>query len=393
MAWDDTFVYKVSKVTSAQMNAIIAKIKSIFAEEIQFSDSTTGDVSTLKHGFFPKLPGTPGSGFWRADGQWAVTGAGDITGTTGSTDNAIIIADGVGGATFKAAGVTIDGSDNILSAGTVTGTSIAASSGGMNIPTGQTYKINGVALAYTDITGATNATGTVTHTGALTADGLVVGNGTADIKIATDLPTATTVGTAYIYRAGGTDVPYTDGGTGISTYPKRTIFLSGAGGVASTTAGCGVIETFETSTNKVNFRETIFAAGASDISKEWACVMPDNWDGGTVTAVPIFHTKAGTDASDHTIIFNVAGVSFASGETLDTAYGTLQSSTYTVASSMAGKIIFGPATSAITVGGASPAGGEFVQWRVSREGDDTCTDSVYLLGVKITYQTNGTSDA
>jgi hypothetical protein len=103
--------------------------------------------------------------------------------------------------------------------------------------------------------------------------------------------------------------------------------------------------------------------------------------------------KAGSDASNHTVIWNVQGVSFASTETLDTAYGTLQTSTYTVASSMAGKIVFGPETSAITVGGASPAGGEYVMWRVQREGGDTCTDSAYLLGVKITYQTNGTSDA
>lgn len=374
MAWDDTFVYKVSKVTSAQMNAIIAKIKSILAEDIVFSDSTVGDVSTSMHGYFPKIPG--GSGFWRADGVWAATGAGDITGTTGTTDDGILIADGTGGATFAGSAAT------------------CSAAGTINIPSGQSYKINGTALAYTDITGAGSGNGTVTHTaGALTLAGVVVGNGSDDIKIATDIPTGTTIGTAYVYRVGGTDVAYTDGGTGISTYPKRTIFLSGAGGVASTTAGCGAIETFETSSNDVNFRETIFAAGASDISKEWGMVMPDNWDGGTVTAVPVFHMKAGTDASNHTVIWNVAGVSFADGETLDTAFGTLQTSTTTFAASKAGKIIFGPATSAITVGGASPAGGEFVQWRVSREGDDTNTDAAYLLGVKIIYQTNGTSDA
>jgi len=377
MAWDDTFVYKVSKVTSAQMNAIIAKIKNILAEDLSFSDSTVGDVSTSKHGFFPKIPG--GSGFYRADGVWAATGAGDITGTTGTVDEGVVVSDGTGGATFKGSGATIN------AAGDIVGNSV-------NIASGQAYKINGTALAYTDITGC--GQGTVTHTGgALTADGLVLGAGTDDIKIGTDLPTATTIGTAYVYRAGGTDIPYTDGGTGISTFPKRTLFLSAAGGVASTTGGCGAFETFETATNDVNFRSTIFAAGASDISKEWGCVMPDNWDGGTVTAVPVFHVKASTEAADHTIIWNVQGVSFASTETLDTAYGTLQTSTYTVAASMAGKIIFGPATSAITVGGASPAGGEFVQWRVQREGGDTFTATVYLLGVKIIYQTNGTSDA
>jgi len=373
MSWDDTFIYQVSKVTSAQMNAIIAKIKSIAAEDLVFSDSAVGDASTTKHGFLAKLPG--GEAYLRADGSWAAPAgeAGLFTGTVGNTDTAIPVADGVGGVTIKGSLATIDGS------------------GSINIPTGQAYKINGTALAVGDITGA--GAGDVTASGTLTADALMLGGGTTVVKAGTDLPTATTIGAAYIYRAGGTDVPYTDGGTGISTYPKRTIFLSGAGGVPSTTAGSGGFETFETGTNDVNFRSSIFAAGASDISKEWACVMPDNWDGGTVTAVPIFHVKAGTDASDHTIIFNVAGMSLAAGETLDTAYGTLQTSTYTVASSQAGKIIFGSATSAITVGGASPAGGEFVQWRVSREGDDTCTDTVYLLGVKIIYQTNGTSDA
>ena len=373
MSWDDTFIYQVSKVTSAQMNAIIAKIKNILAEDIVFSDSTTGDASTSKHGYLSKLPG--GSAYLRADGSWAAPAgeAGLFTGTLGSTDNAIPVADGVGGVTIKASLATIN------------------TSGSINIPSGQKYKINGTALAAVDV-GA--GIGTVTHTsGALTANGVVVGNGTDDVKIATDIPTATTIGSAYVYRAGGTDVPYTDGGTGISTYPKRTLFLSGAGGVSSTTAGSGAFETFETATNKQNFRSTIFAAGATDLGHEWACIMPDNWDGGTVTAVPIFHMKAGTDASNHTVIWNVAGMSLASTETLDTAYGTQQQSTYTVASSMAGKIIFGPATSAITVGGASPSGGEFVQWRVQREGDDTCTDTAYLLGVKIIYQTNGTSDA
>ena len=373
MSWDDTFIYQVSKITSAQMNAIIAKIKSIAAEDLVFSDSTVGDASTTKHGLLQKLPG--GNAYLRADGSWAAP-SGDpavLNGTVGTTDNAIPVADGVGGVTIKGSLATID------------------TSGSINIPSGKKYKINGTALSAADV-GA--GVGTVTATGgALTADALILGAGTTDLKTGTNLPTATTVGAAYIYRAGGTDVPYTDGGTGISTYPKRTLFLSGAGGTPSTTAGSGAFETFETATNKVNFRSTIFTAGASDIGKEWACVMPDNWDGGTVTAVPIFHTKAGSTAANCTVIWNVAGMSLASGETLDTAYGTQQQSTYTVASSMAGKIIFGPATSAITVGGASPAGGEFVQWRVQREGDDTDADIVYLLGVKIIYQTNGTSDA
>lgn len=55
---------------------------------------------------------------------------------TGATDNAILRADGTAGATTQSSLVTID------------------DTGSVNIPTGQTYKINGTALAYSNITGA-----------------------------------------------------------------------------------------------------------------------------------------------------------------------------------------------------------------------------------------------
>lgn len=53
------------------------------------------------------------------------SGSGTIGGSTGATDNAIIRADGTGGATVQNSAATID------------------DSGTVNIPTGQTYNING----------------------------------------------------------------------------------------------------------------------------------------------------------------------------------------------------------------------------------------------------------
>lgn len=47
--------------------------------------------------------------------------------------------------------------------------------------------------------------------------GVLVTNGSGVPSIATDIPTAVTIGGAYVYRAGGTDVPVTDGGTGLSS--------------------------------------------------------------------------------------------------------------------------------------------------------------------------------
>jgi hypothetical protein len=70
-----------------------------------------------------------GSTFQSNGSTWVLVGsgagAGTIGGSTGSTDNAIIRADGTGGATEQSSLVTID------------------DSGTVNIPTGQTYDING----------------------------------------------------------------------------------------------------------------------------------------------------------------------------------------------------------------------------------------------------------
>lgn len=60
--------------------------------------------------------------------------------------------------------------------------------------------------------------GANTVTGLATANsGVLVTDGTGIPSISTDIPTAVTVGGQYNYRAGGTDVPVTDGGTGVST--------------------------------------------------------------------------------------------------------------------------------------------------------------------------------
>jgi hypothetical protein len=62
---------------------------------------------------------------------------------------------------------------------------------------------------------STNAIGTL---GVGLTTQVLVGGGAATVPSwSTDLPTALTIGGAYIYRAGGTDVAVADGGTGLST--------------------------------------------------------------------------------------------------------------------------------------------------------------------------------
>lgn len=60
--------------------------------------------------------------------------------------------------------------------------------------------------------------GTGTAVSGLTSanSGVLVTSGAGVPSISTDIPTAVTIGAAYIYRVGGTDVAVSDGGTGLS---------------------------------------------------------------------------------------------------------------------------------------------------------------------------------
>lgn len=82
-----------------------------------------------------------------------------------------------------------------------------------------------------------NGTGAVEVVGAGLTTQILVGGGALTAPVwGTDIPTAVTIGSAYIYRAGGTDVPVTDGGTGGST-ASITLFNNITGFTAAGTTG------------------------------------------------------------------------------------------------------------------------------------------------------------
>lgn len=81
--------------------------------------------------------------------------------------------------------------------------------------------------------------GTGTAVSGLTSanSGVLVTSGAGVPSISTDIPTAVTIGTAYIYRVGGTDVAVTDGGTGLSAGTSGGILgFTGSTTIASSVA-------------------------------------------------------------------------------------------------------------------------------------------------------------
>lgn len=107
------------------------------------------------------------------------------------------------------------------------GTDIPIVDGGTGLST--------LTTAYGLLAAGITATGTVQTLAAGGTTQIIVGGGASALPAwGTDLPTAITIGSAYIYRAAGTDVPVMDGGTGLSAFAVGDIVHATA---ATTLAG------------------------------------------------------------------------------------------------------------------------------------------------------------
>jgi hypothetical protein len=184
--------------------------------------SGTGAITPLGVATNGQLPiGSTG-----ADPVLATLTAGDGIDVTNAAGSISIAADlkANGGIVIETSELAVD-----LGASSITGT-LAVSDGGTGRVTGTT--------AYSLIATGTTATGAQqTLANGATTEVLVGGGASALPVWGTNIPTAVTIGTKYIYRAGGTDVPVTDGGTGASTLTDHGVLLgSGTGAITPMTA-------------------------------------------------------------------------------------------------------------------------------------------------------------
>ncbi len=93
----------------------------------------------------------------------------------------------------------------------------------------------GTGAFYTLFQGGTQA-GTVTYTLPDSSSTGLLKNTSGVWSWITDIPTAYTIGSAYIYRVGGTDVAVTDGGTGASTFALNGVLYGNAANAIGVTA-------------------------------------------------------------------------------------------------------------------------------------------------------------
>lgn len=119
---------------------------------------------------------------------------------------------------------------------------------------------------------------------------------------------------------------------------------------------------------------------------QFTVAMPKSWNAGTVTFKALVSHASGTG----NVIFSLAGVSFASDDAMDAAFGTsVAHSALTVGT--ANDIYISAESGAVTVSGAGKS--EYVTFQVARDISDTLTHDARLHGIQLFYTTDATNDA
>lgn len=129
------------------------------------------------------------------------------------------------------------------------------------------------------------ATGTAVSGLATANNGVLVTNGSGVPSIATDLPTAVTIGAAYIYRVGGTDVSVADGGTGLSSGTSGgLLYFSSTSAIASSALlvnnapiiGKGAGTAPKTVTAGAGNSGEVFVSNGSSVEPTWTLIGTAN---------------------------------------------------------------------------------------------------------------------
>lgn len=173
----------------------------------------------------------------------------------------------------------------------------------------------------------------------------------------------------------------------VSPIQTRTLILSAAGGSPTTTIGCGGPTKVEAGTNDIDYWALEFDTTTEERAF-WNVQMPDNYNGGTVTAKFTWTNASGL--ATETVRWGIKAIAYTDSDAIDQAYGTEVTVDDTWLAQ--GDVHVSTESSAITIGG-TPTGGCWVVFNVGRKvANDNLTGDARLLAVRIEYQTSTFSD-
>lgn len=156
---------------------------------------------------------------------------------------------------------------------------------------------------------------------------------------------------------------------------------------AATTAGAAA-GSIETTTNKVNYTTWDFDSTSTEYVY-FTLPMPSSWNEGTVS----YRAMGATSSSTGVAVMILQGMANSTGDTLDAAYGTGQSSSLSLSATTT--LQRGGESSAITLAG-TPQASDLVNFRLYRDAlnaADTLQGDARILGVELFITTDAGTDS
>lgn len=225
------------------------------------------------------------------------------------------------------------------------------------------------------ITIASSSSGTV-NAGSINQLAYYAAAGTT-ISGTSDIPTATTIGTAYIYRVGGNDVSVADGGTGLSSGTQGGILWYSASGTLASTAlltqyapvvGGGAGTAPHSIAGGVGAANQVLISNGGGSDPSWNLIGPNQIQSVLNNRFASISFTAGAESGNAIpvtgLAANLSGTTIASTETIvelivsDSATDGEPSATATFSSVTTGQLLAGIGTSTLRV--QTAASGSFV---------------------------------
>lgn len=293
-------------------------------------------------------------------------------------------------ATFKVTGtITDNGSYDTFSATYIAGSAPANDTrvAVIFIPAGATGSIGGSLTATDNLIVRTDGTG-----GTTIQAGVNIVSDSGDITFPEQAaPSTPASGKVALYaKSDGRFYEKDDAGTerGLSSVGKHTIVIPASSMLAATTSGPAAAS-LEATTNKQNYKVLDFDASADEFA-HFQIPMPKGWNESTVT-FRVFWSTTATDTDG--VAWALEGVSFADGDTIDTAWGTAVVVT-DAAQSTAGEVYVTAESSAVTIAG-TPGESELCFFRLSRDvsdAADTMAEDARLIAIQLFFNINAPTD-
>lgn len=176
----------------------------------------------------------------------------------------------------------------------------------------------------------------------------------------------------------------------VTTSALNTIYIPASAMSPATTSGCAPLAQTQLTVGQPEIISLDFdGAGTTKEHALFSFCFPKRWDEGTITAELRYTVNA---AVSTTVKWDVQAVATGDNQDLDFAYGTLQSVTDTYHGAV-NRLAVTASTPAITIG-STPLVGEEVFFRVSRDpANDTTTQDAKLIGMRIFYTIDASTDA